>query len=253
MNLMNNFVWSVAAGVLMVASAGCGKTDATPPTLEVVVAGVQPDAEVEVDAGSTVSVTVLVQDETELSQLRIDLHSASGHSHGGGTQEFVLSSGAWTKLVQEDLEGTSHLYQANWTVPEDVRGIWDLVIDAVDVEGNEAETVVMQVHVENALIPLFTLGTWAEDAVWTAGSTFPFEGMVSDADGLALVEVHIEDEEAGTVVWEGSWDAAGAVEFDLAAAVVTLPAGFSGPVHVHLHAEDATGRVCETGFEATVE
>jgi hypothetical protein len=74
MNLMNNFVWSVAAGVLMVASAGCGKTDATPPTLEVVVAGVQPGAEVEVDAGSTVSVTVLVQDETELSQLRIDLH-----------------------------------------------------------------------------------------------------------------------------------------------------------------------------------
>jgi hypothetical protein len=43
------------------------------------------------------------------------------------------------------------------------------------------------------------------------------------------------------------------VEFDLAAAVVALPAGFTGSAHVHLRAEDTAGRVCETGFEASVE
>lgn len=249
---MMRFLWSFAAGLVLLL-AGCGKTDTTPPGLDVVVAGIQPGSEVDVEAGTTVSVTVLVQDETELSQLRIDLHSASGHSHEGGSETFVLSSGSWTKLVQQDIEGTSHLYQATWTVPEDVRGIWDLVIDAVDAEGNEAETVLMQLHVANALIPLFELGAWAHDPVWASGSSVPFAGTVTDADGLAAVTVHVEDEATGTTVWEGSWDAAGAVEFDLAAAVVTLPAGFNGPVHVHLMAEDATGRVCETGFEATVE
>jgi len=256
MNMLNHFNSAIAAGLGIAAFSvlsGCGKSDTTPPTLEVVVAGIEPGTEVELAAGTTVSVTVLVQDEQELSELRLDLHSAAGHSHEGGTETFVLSSGSWTKLVQVELEGTSHLYQANWTVPEDVRGIWDFVVDAVDAEGNEAETVLMQFHVENDLIPLFVLGPWAEEAVWAAGSSVPFLGTVSDVDGLAAVEVHVEAEATGATVWEGSWDAAGATEFDLAAAVVSLPAGFSGPVHVHLRAEDQTGRVCETGFEALVE
>lgn len=256
MNMLSVFKSCVAAGICVAVAAGfsgCAKSDTTAPTLEVVVAGIEPGTEVDLAAGTTVSVTVLVQDETELSELRLDLHSAAGHSHEGGVEEFVLSSGSWTKLVQEDLQGTSHLYQASWTVPEDVRGIWDFVVDAVDAEGNEAETVLMQFHVENDLIPLFVLGAWAEDAVWAAGSTVPFLGTVSDADGLAAIEVHVHAEATGAMVWEGSWDAAGATEFDLAAAVVTLPAGFSGPVHVHLRAEDATGRVCDTGFEAAVE
>ena len=245
---------SIVALSAILFAVGCGKTDTTPPTLEVVVGGVGPGTEVEAEAGATLSVTVLVQDEEELSALRLDLHSAAGHSHDGeGEAEFVLTSGNWTKLVDEELTGTSQLYQGNWTVPEDVRGVWHLAIDAVDAEGNEAETVVLDVHIANAIIPLFELGTWAEDAVWAAGAQVPFAGTVSDSDGLAAVEVHVEDEATGATLWEGSWDPAGAVEFDLAAAVVALPAGFTGAAHVHLRAEDTAGRVCETGFEASVE
>jgi len=244
---------ATVTSIIILLAAGCGKTDTTPPTLEVVVGGVGPGTEVEAEAGTTLSVTVLVQDETELSALRLDLHQAGGHSHGVGEEEFVLSSGSWTKLVDEELTGTSQLYQGNWTVPEDVRGVWHLAIDAVDAEGNEAETVVLDVHIANAIIPLFELGTWAEDAVWAAGAQVLFAGTVSDSDGLAAVEVHVEDEATGATLWEGSWDPAGAVEFDLAAAVVALPAGFTGSAHVHLRAEDATGQVCETGFEASVE
>ena len=72
-------------------------------------------------------------------------------------------------------------------IPNDVRGVWDIVISLVDAEGNIAADVVTPLHIENDFIPEYQLSTVTGldlsvggEPVWEPGSTITIEGIITD-------------------------------------------------------------------------
>jgi len=130
----------------------------------------------------------------------------------------------------------------------------------VDAEGNAAQDVVTQLHVENDHLPAFTLTTvngagpnaWDGEPVWAPGSSVAVSGSVADSDGLATASLELIEEATETVLWEMDLATGDAVEvvFDVE---VDVPANVSGECHFEMKATDAVGNAMETGFHVEVE
>ena len=255
------------AGALTLAFSSCGTSDTEPPTLCQVqnltgLPSVTLD-EIEVEAGTSVTVFDAFCDDTELGEVRWDLHSAEGHAHEEGEEEgFVLNSGTdWAELETRALEGTSAEEGFTFDVPLTARGVWDLVVSIVDAEGNAAPDVVGEVHVENDYIPEFVLGqvdgvspdTWEGEPVWSPGSSIVVSGTIRDSDGIAEAELLLILEVDESTVWSSELQVSGDSLVSFTETVVIPADAVEGEYHFEMEATDGTGVEMHTGFHVEVE
>tara|TARA_Y100001954_G_scaffold236879_1_gene298847 strand:- start:1797 stop:2525 length:729 start_codon:yes stop_codon:yes gene_type:complete len=239
----------------------CGTTDSDAPTFCSVDGDVAIVDEVEALAGSTLSLNQTVCDNEALGTANWDLHSAEGHAHEGEEEEgFVLFSGSWDYDFSDELSGTSATSGISTDIPNDVRGVWDIVISLVDAEGNIAADVVTPLHIENDFIPEYqlTMVTGLDlavggEPVWAPGSTITIEGTLSDSDGIEHWGYHLENEDTEVKIAEDEGDGAGSTEVSFTW-TIDIPTGATpGEYHFHMHAHDMLDNAMETGFHVEIE
>ncbi|MDA8695795.1 DUF4625 domain-containing protein [Flavobacteriales bacterium] len=258
-------VMTVAAAAIGLAS--CGTTDTEVPTIcdadnLTGLPSVMFD-EIEVDAGTSVVVQDAFCDDTDLGEIRWDLHSAEGHEHEEGEEEgFVLNSGTdWAVLETRAVSGTKAEEQFAFDVPLEARGVWDLVVSVVDAEGNAAPDVITLLHVENDHIPEFSLQTvdgvdpasWEGEPMWAPGAQVAVQGTVGDSDGISEAEVLLIRESDETVVWSEPLVASGDTLVSFSVQVAVPADAEVGEYHFEMEATDGTGVEMHTGFHVEVE
>ena len=263
MNLHPFKILILATVALLLAS--CQTTDIEPPTLCTIdgtATSVLAD-EIEVLAGTSLTLTERICDNEGLSEVRWDIHNAADHAHEEGEEEegLVLHSGTeWELLENVSASGTEADVSLVVEVPLTARGIWDIVVSIVDAEGNASTDYVTQLHIENEHLPEFSMatvngvdpGSWESEPVWESGSTVTLQGAVVDADGLDIVMLELVEESSETTLWETSWSAAGDSTFEFNESF-TLPTDASGECHLEMRATDSLGNEVETGFHVEVE
>ena len=134
--------------------------------------------------------------------------------------------------------------------PDSVRGIWDLVISVVDEAGNTADDELILIHIENDIIPLFTLETDVDEVHWHGGDVHTIAGAVMDADGVSTAELHIVREADESVVWSYDIEPNGADSTGFSVEI-TVPSE-EGEYHFEMEAVDAAGSSMHTGFHMDV-
>ncbi|MGB1075606.1 MAG: DUF4625 domain-containing protein [Flavobacteriales bacterium] len=257
-----NFSFLALVAILL---ASCKTTDIEPPTL-CTPAGTENSVladEIEAMAGTTLTLTERLCDNEELSQVRWDIHNAADHAHEEGEDEegFVLHSGAsWELLEIVSVSGTEAQASLAVDLPLTVRGVWDIVVSIVDIEGNVSQDLVTQLHIENDHLPEFFLSsvngvnpdTWEGEQIWSAGSEVTMQGSVSDTDGLETVILELIQESSESVLWDAEWTSVGnsTLTFD---EVIALPSEAAGECHFEMHATDVSGHEVETGFHVEIE
>ena len=219
--------------------------------------------EIEGVAGDHVDIEDVFCDNEGLSQVRYDIHSAEGHAHEVSNEDdehndgLILHSGTdWSVLRTIELDGTEAEADLHVDVPLTARGVWHVIVDLVDNEGNTA-TFLSDLHIENSHMPEFSLtsvggedpATWHGEPTWSAGTEVVVEGAVTDGDGIASAELELIDEATETVVWSAEL-----VAFEAFSETVTVPDA-AGEYHFEMKATDASNAAVsmETGFHVEVE
>ncbi len=248
-----------AAGALF-SLAACNKTDEEAPVIaEVRVNGALAGDHVHIEAGEPVEISIRVTDNEALGQLKIDIHADDdGHSHDGHSHGSGSAQGQWEELEIINLEGTDRTIVRTFNVPNTVRGEWHLGIRVLDEAGNESPERIVELDIDNEIIPLITVesvnGQSPNDEVEVeAGAMIAFVGTVTDNAGLD--EVHIEVKlEDGTVVYEEEYELGGATSFDLSTANFTLPdVGSAHHGEIHIEAKNINGYESEREIDLHFE
>ncbi len=229
---------------VVMSFAACKKTDEEAPQIgEVRINGALAGEHVHIDAGETMTLSIAVSDNEGLSQLKIDIHanndghSHEGHSHGGGGAE-----GQWEELVIVDFSDnpTSQVVERSFSVPQTIRGEWHLGLRVVDQAGNESPERIIELDIDNDLIPMIDVesvnGQSPSGEVEVApGAMISMVGTVTDASGLD--ELHIKVKlENGTVIYDEEVELGGVNAYDLSGANFMLP-DHQGAHHGELHVE----------------
>ncbi len=257
----------LAVSTVVCGLASCGTTDTEVPSIcdsDNVEGHVSVLAdEIEAEAGTSFVVSDIFCDDSELGEVRWDLHSAEGHEHEEGEEEgFVLNSGTeWSVLEIRNLSGTEAEEQLVIDVPLEARGVWDLVVSLVDAEGNAAADVITLVHVDNDHIPEFSLSvvdgvdpaSWTEEPVWDPGSEVSVQGTVSDSDGISEAEMLLIREADEAVIWSAALEAQGDTLLPFSVQVLVPADAETGEYHFEMEATDGTGVEMHTGFHLEVE
>ena len=263
MNIKFNIQSSVILGVAIVF-ASCQNTDTEAPTVCTGLGAMNSITadEIEGEAGDHVDIEDIFCDNEGLSQVRYDIHSGEGHAHevtdDGDEHEdgLILYSGTdWSVLRTIELDGTEAEADLHVDVPLTARGLWHVIVDLVDAEGNVA-TFLTDLHIENSHMPDFTLtsvggedpANWHGEPTWAADTDVVVEGSVTDSDGIASAELELIDEATETVVWSAEL-----TEFDAFSETVTVPADASGEFHFEMKATCNANVSMETGFHVEVE
>jgi hypothetical protein len=249
----------LAAIVFALASCKKEKEDTTVPVIgSIKVNGVVAE-EHDINAGDVITVEIVMSDNEELNQLKVNIHGADdGHSHDSESEEEVVAPnvGVWSNTQIFDLSGTSLTQTISYTVPATISGHWHIEVQLIDDQGNEATEAVTTLHVENANLPVFSVSSTpaAVDYVitTTAGGTIVLTGTVTDPDGLTDIHVELENESTEELVWEQELTGVSGTTFDLGTINVG-PIDVAGAYHLHIHAIDGAGYTGEWAVEVEVE
>jgi hypothetical protein len=245
--------------LIVSALASCKKSEDTEaPVISFVrVNGVSAD-EHELEAGEVMTVTLRLQDNEELNQVKVGLHAADdGHTHEGETgeeEEVGENIGVWSDSRILNLEGTSADRTVTFTVPSDIAGYWHLEVLLIDRQGNESEEYITTIHVENPNLPVITMTTNpapVDGHVELApGGILNLSFEVTDNDGVAQLHLEVEDDN-GAVVYEQDFTPAGAVTFNANDLIINFPD--AGHYHLHVEATDGAGMTNMSEVEIHVE
>lgn len=244
-----------------IALFGCKKdNDEEAPVIgEVRINGALAGEPEHVDAGTTIEVSIRVTDNEELAQLKIDIHSNDdGHSHDGDSHGSGGAQGEWEELAIVDLSGVDQTVTRSFTLPQTIRGEWHLSLRAVDSAGNESPERIIELDVENDLIPSIEVesvnGQSPNGEVEVEeNQPVTFVGTITDAAGLEHIHIEVKTE-AGVVLFEVEYEASGATSWDLSNANFTLPeVGVAVHGEIHIEAENVNGLSSEMEIELHFE
>lgn len=161
--------------------------------------------------GNELHVEATITDNVELSQLKIDIHSAGGHSHGK-----VAASGYWEKIVILSLTGTSQTIHEHIEIPADIAaGAYHVIFTAVDKSGNSSEILERDILIRNSgdlIAPVITVTAPVAGSSITAGTDLVVQGDVVDNSALSALEIKVY---RGTTLVSDN-------DIDLAAATYTI-------------------------------
>ena len=198
-------------------------------------------------SGNELHVDATISDDVELSQLKIDIHSAEGHSHGK-----IAASGYWEKIVIVNLTGKSQSIHQDIDIPADAAaGKYHVILTAVDKAGNSSEITERDIVIRNSsdlVAPVITVSSPAAGSSITAGSDLVITGNV--VDNLALSALEIKVYRGTTLVSDN--------DIDLAAATYTINQTIStvgwtpGAYTIELVAYDDVLNVADMDMEITV-
>lgn len=233
---------------IVAALSSCKKeeTDTTAPKINSVrVNGVSAE-EHDLNAGSTIEVTIDVSDNENLNQLKVDIHSADdGHTHDDSTTGELEAPnvGVWSELRVENLSGKSTSKTFNFIIPATIAGHWHIEVKLIDKEGNEAIEYVTTLHVENSNLPVFNISSSPAALNYEieipVNGTISLSGTVSDPDGLVEIHWELENEASDDIFLEGEIPTVNGTSFDLG--TINLGPIPAGEYHLHVHAKDTQG------------
>ena len=95
----------------------------------------------ELTAGNSFVVQVGLTDNEDLSQLKMNVHSADdGHGHVDlPGYEGLENVGLWSYSRVFNLSGTTSSPTSTIAIPDTITGVWHLEIMAIDKAGNESD------------------------------------------------------------------------------------------------------------------
>jgi len=172
------------------AAASCKKDDPdnTKPIIELVSEPIENDT---LYSGSQIHIEGSVSDDIELSQIKIDVHSADdGHSHGkiSFTSFFEV-----TRIIE--LTGKIYLLQQHIDIPQEAAaGKYDIIITAVDAAGNQSDFVERDIYIRNSsdlIAPTITINSPTSQGNYPLASSLTISAELADNIGLGDVEVKI--------------------------------------------------------------
>lgn len=179
------------AFIIALLAQSCIEPDATAPIIEVLeinpvdgpglVCGEMENHVVEINSNDTLSGQFRLTDDSDLSQYKLDLHNNFDcHGHAG-----KVATTDWIVLDIVDVDGSEQLVNFSLPVPTDVTtGDYHFSIQAADMSGNSAESVIYSLSVSNASdteAPILTVSTPANPSFSVLkGDPINFQGSVSD-------------------------------------------------------------------------
>ncbi len=130
------------AALFALVFTACKKEDA-PDLTKPVISVTQPAADhMDVNLGEEFTILATITDDVALSQWKIDIHSADGHTHR-------IMSGEWEMTETGTATGKSYAFSKTLTVPNDAElGEYHFTIEATDKAGNAAVPVIIELHLE---------------------------------------------------------------------------------------------------------
>lgn len=232
--------------IVIAALSSCKKdSDTTAPTISTITVNGVSNSEHSLNSGGSFTLRVIVNDNEELNQLKIDIHNAEdGHMHeltGGGNR-----GNDWEVFEIVSLSGKSMEVTRTYAIPADQQGAWHLSLKAIDKEGNEAPEVIIDLDITSAFIPQFNLGPTTPEMndegeiEVEVGTLVTLGGSLTDSDGLVALSAKLvpEDDEDGTPLWSSDYDLAGAMNWDLSNVSFTVPETTEHHVVLILEARD---------------
>lgn len=167
----------------------------------------QPDSRViAIESGDTISATLVLSDNENLSQYKVDLHSnfdCHGHAKPATNTE------DWYLIDIQDVSGKTAEVELELFAPNNVTsGTYHFGVQATDAAGNNSESTLYSVNVVNTSdleAPVLIVNTPSEPSFTMAnGDAILFEGSVTDnqllnSGGNGLIEVRYWNITNGTV------------------------------------------------------
>ena len=128
-------------GLLAITFTACKKED--PDMVKPVITVNQPASDqMDVRLGENFSIQATITDDVELSQWKINIHSADGHTHR-------IMAGEWELTETGVASGKSYSFSKTVTVPNDAElGEYHYTVEATDKAGNAAVPVIIELHLE---------------------------------------------------------------------------------------------------------
>ena len=163
-------------------------------------------------SGSELHVELTVTDNEELSQLKIDIHSAEdGHSHGK-----VDLSAYWETVVLVDLSGATASVHERIDIPADAAsGTYHVILTAVDKSGNQSAITERDIFIQNAsdqIAPLITISSPADNDTISLSAGINVAAILTD--NIALADADLKVLSGNSVVFESEITLSG-TEFTL--------------------------------------
>lgn len=154
------------------------------------------DRVIEVNSGNTISAVLVLSDNVELSQYKVDLHS-NFDCHGHAKP--LSDTEDWYVIDIENVSGKTAETDLELTPPTNVTsGTYHFEIQATDAAGNQAESILYSVNVINTSdteSPILTVSNPAVTNLTVSNNDpISFEGNLTDNEplnegGNSLIEV----------------------------------------------------------------
>jgi len=190
--------------ILLLGLASCGdeQADVTPPSLDLVsidpklktleICGNPDEQSLRLSTRDTLQITLDIQDDGGLSQLKLDIHqNFDCHGHGGQAPGFSIpdrenATTDWERLQLIELDGVEEEFFLQLVPPTNgTAGNYHLSFRALDLSGNESSfdqiyNVVLQ-NSADTTAPQLTLNAFPQAAATlNRGDNYDFSGFLSD-------------------------------------------------------------------------
>lgn len=184
---------------LAIAISSCKKDD--PDNTKPIIASIEePHENDTLFSGTEMHVEGLVTDNEELSQLKIDIHSADdGHDHG------KVSSASFFEVIRIiDLAGRNQVFHEDIDIPQEAAaGKYHVIITAVDASGNQSDVTERDIIIRNSgdlISPTITVSSPTSGGSYSLGN--PINVIAELADNIGLGDVELKVYQGSTLIYD---------------------------------------------------